>query len=96
MSSSIHSRKNKAKHWRLKQTQVTVRYRLCLLLMSGITDKNKGTVDVTVYLSPACDPAAGLEGESLVYAVELQHTIAALPLCGNLLWKSSATEKPVS
>lgn len=64
--------------------------------MSGITDKNKGTVDVTVYLSPACDPAAGLEGESLVYAVELQHTIAALPLCGNLLWKSSATEKPVS
>lgn len=40
MSSSIHSRKNKAKHWRLKQTQVTVRYRLCLLLMSGITDKN--------------------------------------------------------
>ncbi len=34
-------------------------------------------------LSPASDPTVGLEAESLVYVVKLQHAIAALPLCGN-------------
>lgn len=45
-------------------------------------DKDKG-IDLTVCLSPASDPTAGLEAESLVYVAKLQHTIAALPLCGN-------------
>lgn len=45
-------------------------------------DKDKG-IDLAVCLSPASDPTAGLEDESLVYAVKLQHTKTALPLCGN-------------
>lgn len=44
-------------------------------------DKDKG-IDVTVCLSRVSDPTAGLDAESLVYVVKLQHTIAALPLCG--------------
>lgn len=45
-------------------------------------DKDKG-IDLTVCSSPASDPTAGLEAESLVYVTKLHHTIAALPLCGN-------------
>lgn len=37
-------------------------------------DKDKG-VDLTVCLSPDSDPTAGLEGESLVYVVKLQHIV---------------------
>lgn len=43
--------------------------------------KDKG-MGLTVCLSPASDPTAGLQAEALVYVVKLQHTIAVFPLCG--------------
>ena len=93
MSSSNHPRKTDTKHSRLKKTTVTVG--VCSTLISGVKDKDKG-IGSTVCLSPASDPTAGLEAESLVYVVKLQHTIAELHfLYVATVWTSSFTEKPV-
>lgn len=57
-----------------------------MTLISGMKGKVKG-IDLTLYLSPASDLTLGLRAECLVHVVKLQHTIAALPLCGNTVEK---------
>lgn len=68
-NSSSHPGKNKT----LKVKENSGHYGVRSDLISGMKDKDKG-VDLTVCLSPASDPTAGL-GESPVYVVKLQHTV---------------------